>query len=293
MPPDRHILPVGRPPVIVIGMHRSGTSMIARSLEELGLFMGARKEINNEATFFLSLNEWLLRSAGGAWDNPAGIDDALGNETLRALLTESIGLQFHGWPAAEYWGLWRRLVLGSRRLSARPWGWKDPRNTYTLPFWLDLFPQARIVHVLRHGVDVAHSLKIRSEKELAAVAHMRRKRAWIDSFRMRRNPLVSSAKTHRLEEGFRLWEMYVTRARGHASTTGERWLEVKFEDYLAAPSAVLRDLAAFGGLPIDDNALASAARKADASRAYNYRNDPALSAFAVSVAARLAALGYE
>lgn len=40
------------PPIIIVGMHRSGTTMITKMLENLGLFVGDQKEINNEALFF-------------------------------------------------------------------------------------------------------------------------------------------------------------------------------------------------------------------------------------------------
>lgn len=38
-------------PVIILGMHRSGTTMITKILENLGLFVGVEKEINHEALF--------------------------------------------------------------------------------------------------------------------------------------------------------------------------------------------------------------------------------------------------
>jgi len=57
-------------PLILLGMHRSGTSMAARLLERLGVFMGWRKDSNHEADFFRHANEWLLSQAGGAWDHP-------------------------------------------------------------------------------------------------------------------------------------------------------------------------------------------------------------------------------
>lgn len=39
-------------PILIIGMHRSGTSMITRKLESLGLFLGNEKDENDEAFFF-------------------------------------------------------------------------------------------------------------------------------------------------------------------------------------------------------------------------------------------------
>ena len=45
-------------PVIVIGMHRSGTTMLTKMLEELGVFLGWKKQGDHESTFFLSLKRW-------------------------------------------------------------------------------------------------------------------------------------------------------------------------------------------------------------------------------------------
>ena len=59
-----------QPPVIILGMHRSGTSMLSRILEKLDIFMGWRKEENNEALFFLKFNDWILKQANATWDNP-------------------------------------------------------------------------------------------------------------------------------------------------------------------------------------------------------------------------------
>ena len=55
------------PPIIVIGMHRSGTGMLARVLSGLGVWMGERQSDNSEDMFFFTLNEWLLRLSGAAW----------------------------------------------------------------------------------------------------------------------------------------------------------------------------------------------------------------------------------
>lgn len=41
----------GQPPLIILGMHRSGKSILARLLEKLGLFAGYCRESNNKPTF--------------------------------------------------------------------------------------------------------------------------------------------------------------------------------------------------------------------------------------------------
>ena len=54
-------------PVIIIGMHRSGTSMLTRQLHALGIHMGKDLTINAEARCFQELNRGLLAAGGGSF----------------------------------------------------------------------------------------------------------------------------------------------------------------------------------------------------------------------------------
>src|ERR1700709_599256 len=60
-------------PVILLGMHRSGTAMIARLLDQLGLFQGNELQEDHESVWFLDINDMLLKRVNGAWDNPGPI----------------------------------------------------------------------------------------------------------------------------------------------------------------------------------------------------------------------------
>ena len=44
-----------------------------------------------------------------------------------------------------------------------PWGFKDPRFTFTLPFWRDALPDLRVVASFRHPIAVALSLARRNQ----------------------------------------------------------------------------------------------------------------------------------
>ena len=63
------------------------------------------------------------------------------------------------------------------------WGFKDPRNSLTLPFWQRILPPMRYVICLRNPVDVAASLKARKEEPVpsraggGALVHIRASRA--------------------------------------------------------------------------------------------------------------------
>ena len=63
---------------------------------------------------------------------------------------------------AGFLGWKRYLAYRSLERFDQPWGWKDPRNVFTLPLWLRVFPEAKIIYIVRNGVDVAASLLVLS-----------------------------------------------------------------------------------------------------------------------------------
>ena len=58
-------------PVLITGMHRSGTSILARLLSQSGVWLGSDSEPRYlESLFFLETNESLLSLADSAWHQP-------------------------------------------------------------------------------------------------------------------------------------------------------------------------------------------------------------------------------
>ncbi len=140
-------------PLIIIGMHRSGTSLVAKVLEKAGIFMGVVKDHNYEAMHFLSLNQQTLWAAGGSW--------------LKPVIPEKI--HWKTFPKEELFCEHFRLNTKAQQILyqrfPRDWGWKDPRNTFTLPMWLSLFPDAKVLHVFRDEKEVLKSLQSRNLKK--------------------------------------------------------------------------------------------------------------------------------
>lgn len=138
--------------IVVLGMHRSGTSALTRALAALGAALGPLGQLhqNSENVALRAVNERLLDIGGGTWDAPPA----------------------RGWleaPAA------RAAVVQARETVAEqlgpadpvtrngPVAWKDPRTSVTVPFWLDVLDgDAVFVLVHRHPGEVAASLGVRS-----------------------------------------------------------------------------------------------------------------------------------
>ncbi len=268
------------PPVIIIGMHRSGTSMLTDLLESLGLFMGRQQNGNQEALFFYHLNKWLLRQSGGEWDQPELFDRVIADATRRELFTDFLeytlgtprAVSFLGWP--------RYLRYRNVPNLDVTWGWKDPRTTFTLPLWLDLFPDAKVLHIYRNGVDVASSLRVRSRGGLVHFASWKRlHRRLAFSWWNQLSPKLY-VRNFTLEEGFALWERYSRRADEHiAALPAERTKVIQYEHFLAEPMAVMRDLCAFAGVPVQESVIQQAVGGIDVSRASAYEQDTELRAF--------------
>jgi len=274
-------------PIIILGMHRTGTSMLTRMLERLGLFCGVQKQGDHEAVFFLRLNDWALSQAGSRWDYPRTIDSLLENPEVRALTLEHLRFSMTSPRRLSYLGLWKTLRYPSIGELDTPWAWKDPRNTFTLPLWLELFPEARLVHAHRHGVDVAASLRTRHRAIVAARARRYRERRWLYHFRENRSAFTTSLRCASLDAGYALWEEYMAASQHWLQALPNPQIEVRYEDFLADPAAELKRVAEFCKLQPTADVLGDAAAQGRASRAYAYMRNAELQAFARGQAASL------
>jgi hypothetical protein len=142
--------------VLVLGMHRSGTSAVTRIVNLLGVPVGRAEGLlagdeRNAKGYWESANlmlfhEHLLSRLGGRWDAPP---------PLQA-----------GWENA--WGL--ALMVGRARVAfkdaygdVRTFVFKDPRTSLTLPFWRRALRPRKALAIVVHRspVSVAGSLEER------------------------------------------------------------------------------------------------------------------------------------
>lgn len=246
-------------PVIVLGMHRSGTTLLARLLHEGGVFMGRRRNSHEEALFFLGQNEWLFRLAHAAWDQPAGVRYLVEDGALRGEAAATLRQAMQSWRAA--WSFWGRRRVAGAPLS--PWGWKDPRTVFTLPIWWELFPEARVVRLRRHPLDVAYSLQKREQN--------RRDRL--------HNPLFS-ARCLSLEGAFSLWEEYETMSeQATQPIPPQQVYTLRYEDLVQQPEQYVAELLQFLGMTFAPGMAAQAAAAVNPERAFAFRRHDHLVAF--------------
>jgi len=285
-----------QPPLIILGMHRSGTSALTRMLRRLGLFAGRGLTRNDEAPFFVRCNDWLLHQAGGTWHTPEPMQYLLDEPQARQLTQQYLARLMQSPQSAWFLGTARTARFGSLARFPRPWGWKDPRTVFTLPIWLSIFPDARVVHIRRHGLDVAASLQRRRDNALQRMAGRYQQRGWL--YHLHPKPPKARGWAHAprcatIEGGLDLWEAYMTRATRHLDALGQQALDLKYETLLHQPVATLQRIARFAGLEPQNELLEDLTVSLDPARADAHRRDPTLRQHLENHAHRLHRFGYE
>jgi hypothetical protein len=256
--------------------------MLAKLLDQLGLFLGHQVEKNHEAVYFLFLNNLLLSESRASWDNPAPLQDFLKNRDAVDMTVRCLEADILSYRMYSYLGLRQYLRYRSLPRFDKPWGWKDPRNVFTLPLWLKIFPNAKIIYVVRNGVDVARSLVVR---ERMLLAHQKKKfEGQFDRFsrrtRLERVGFNGSIVCSSLEGSFSLWEQYVSQAEALLASIENDRLVIKYEDFLQNAVSRLSALVRFCGLAgVSQKTIGEAAEWVDVRRANTFISDPVLNRF--------------
>jgi FkbM family methyltransferase len=263
-------------PIIVVGMHRSGTSLLSRVLSDLGVHMGGDLSINHESLFFQKLNVKVFDELGRRWDNPPEVKSLLENETYTENIVSFFKRNLSKAHFKQFLHPFRDLeALENDGIGA--WGWKDPRNVYTLPVWLKLFPNAKVIFIKRHGVDVAASLRKRALKEAEKAKTMAQKTDRVGGLSS------YSSRCCTLDGGYELWKEYNHAAEETLNRLNEdTYLKLEYEKLLREPDKVINEIRGF---------LKSYSLKKDLSisleesRAFAFKKDPELLAYAESMSA--------
>lgn len=137
--------------VIVVGMHRSGTSLLSLFLSELGINMGDEKLSSSHANptghhedmFFLNLHTKILNNCGGDWDSPPN-KKLLQKEWMKHFTTIQDKLE-------------------QKSIENSVWGWKDPRTSLFLESYLKTIKNPLIIYCTRSSKEVEDSIYARDK----------------------------------------------------------------------------------------------------------------------------------
>lgn len=137
--------------LIITGMHRSATSLVASLFDRAGVHLGERllaADERNRRGFFEDVDFYEFH------------DHALQARGQTMFVTREF--TFLPTPIESE----RAAQLIAVRAAHSLWGWKDPRTCLFLDFWREHLPDARFVFVYRHPLDVLLSLMRRQDSHM-------------------------------------------------------------------------------------------------------------------------------
>lgn len=146
----------GRKVVVVLGMHRSGTSVLTGLLGALGVDLGTRlvpADRHNPAGYWeqadiVSIHERILQGMDRAWISARGTlpypPDWWRDPVVQALKQDLAAV----------------LAAEIARAEGRLWGFKDPRTARLLPLWQELFTEL--------GIEPLYVLAVRDPRAVTA-----------------------------------------------------------------------------------------------------------------------------
>ncbi|MBU1417903.1 MAG: glycosyltransferase [Proteobacteria bacterium] len=210
--------------VIVLGMHRSGTSALTAGLSALGVDLGQLADTGSDENakgYFENrevqeLNDRLLSCLGTTWNNPFSWNAFdFDKPELKKCLPEAIEILNKYFDSKDCWGV------------------KDPRMCLLLPFWQNAIAQSNksdtyYVHIVRNPLEVAESLMQR----------------------FARNNYVLCGD---LLQNVFLWFLYHFKALQYVDHS--RSIVVTFDSLTVDPYAQLKRIAGFVGLSPDKQQL--------------------------------------
>jgi len=193
-------------PYIVLCMGGSGSRLLSNVLERSGVFMGGtmlrspwselRVFYHNIAGFtdrFRYKNPWPQR-----WQHKVRKREA----RTRRIIERRVP---------------KVLVRGGYKQG--PWGFKDPRSVFLGDVYCDVWPKAKLIHLVRDGRDVA-------ARQLTLEPGWRR---------AKNSPLA----------WLRVWEAHQQKIEELINRRGMEWIRIRYEDLCLQPAESAKRLSVF------------------------------------------------
>lgn len=215
-------------PVFIVGMPRSGTKLLRELLNR-----HPRIAIPDAETEFLPWLVAFIAKEGDIADR--GRFDRLYRrlsrqsffryraEKGRSVSADAWYRACHRFDAAGLFETLIRLDVDAPRASNRIWGDKSPSYIDDVALLGRMYPQARVIHIVRDVRDYCHSVNHAWGKDMRRAASR--------------------------------WATGVLAARRAGTTLGSRYMEVRFEALLRNPEATLSTTCAFIGVDFQPGML--------------------------------------
>lgn len=262
---------MSKQPILLIGTHRSGTTWLAQQLAQ-----------------HATLAYWSEPRYVWSWGNSYKPDDVLTEADVQPEIAHHIRDRFAQYVATQ----------GKQRLFE-----KTPSNCFRISFIQKVFPEAKIIHIIRDGRSV-----FRSADQLMTTGYYRQDVLQRRTLEMLQETQVREWPAHipRILEtlrrkitrqplkfwgprppGWREWIKTDTQnvilakqwaaavsfaVRDSASLRSNQYLRFRYEDLMTYPSQTLRQIFEFAELSNDSDLISQIAQTVDTSRQFKWRD---------------------
>lgn len=238
-------------PIVVINKSHSGSRLLARMLIDQGVYLGAGLNESLDAEYLVPLVEYLVCEY---YPDYSALWRSERDQVLEDLLR-------YGFDA-----LMKDMTARHTR-----WGWKLGETTYILPVIQALFPDARVIHIIRDGRDVAFSDHVAPHDAFWKKVYFNS--CDISRWRGRRLSWRAYRRASHLYNA-QHWVNSVTVGRAYGSMLGERYREVRYEDLCRDYVKVSEELLRWLGLDADHPALREQAQSIHTRRIGRFHAQP-------------------
>jgi len=308
----------GLSPTIIIGSPRSGTSIFVKLMDKCSFFIGYDDENSSESALFRTINMTIMKQGGAhELENPEKIL-AFINANKAELVDKTISeLQLD--KVKNFISLPKNKKDNLTFPPNKPWGWKDPQTVFLLDIWLTVFPEAKLIYIVRHGVDVANSLQTRFKKwpgkprrrifplELRLTYNkLREEKKHFKAFIQLIHPknfgqiikntlkIIKGRQCKTMKGAFDVWIKYITQAEKIIATLPEeRVLIIRYEELLSNPMPIMKKAISFSKIPaLTDDEVKEITSVLNISRKFAYKKNKKHLRFSRRVKSKLAEKGY-
>ena len=156
-----------------------------------------------------------------------------------------------------------------------PWGWKDPRNTFTLKIWLKIFPQAKVLNIERHPLDTSLSLLNRQNilKKIDLKMKSRFYYPLTNILSISHSSLISSTLINDFDDCLKITRDYINESKINKDKYNENILNITYEDLLTNPLKTIEKIFKHCNISINNDQINTFIKSIDSSNISKYKKE--------------------
>lgn len=228
-------------PIAVGALGGSGTRVVAEILMQAGVYLGNNlNDAHDNLTFtcLLKRPDWYMNSQRK--------DRVQHLELFGKLMKgEKLTIEERVLYSKAYFSNWNYTLKNKIKAPFKrnkdqeyvAWGWKEPNTHHYIKELNEVFPNARYVHVLRNGLDMAFSGNVQQLKNFGK------------NYDIPYPSSTAEVPVAQLEYWLRANLHAISLAR---NTFKDRFYLLKFEDLCSQPENIIRDLLKFLNLTVSE-----------------------------------------